>query len=194
VLTDIHMPDMDGFELTRQIRAEEALTRSSRRTPIVALTANALKGEAERCLAAGMDDYLTKPLTLDRLREAVEKWLGAEPMAEPTTPDAGSGPGAIDRSVVSQMFGDNPEMIERVLGRFAEAGGKLVADISAAGNDARRIADLAHKLKGAARAAGALRLGDLAAVVEQSADRRDVAALASEWERVAAALRPVPPP
>ena len=75
VLADIHMPDMDGFELTRQIRAEEAV-KDSRRTPILALTANALKGEADRCLAAGMDGYLTKPLTLDRLREALAQWMG----------------------------------------------------------------------------------------------------------------------
>ena len=74
VLADIHMPDMDGFELTRQIRAEEAV-KDSGRTPILALTANALKGESDGCLAAGMDGYLTKPLTLDRLREALAQWM-----------------------------------------------------------------------------------------------------------------------
>lgn len=187
VLTDIHMPDMDGFELTRQIRAEEALTRSARRTPIVALTANALKGEAERCLAAGMDGYLTKPLTLDRLRDTMEKWLGAEPAiaAAPGMAPAGA---AIDRSVVGQMFGDNPEMIERVMKRFAESAGKLVAEIAAGTGDAKRIADLAHKLKGAARAAGAMRLGDLAAVLEQSSDPASIAALSAEWQRVVEAL------
>ncbi len=189
VLTDIHMPDMDGFELTRQIRAEEALTRSSRRTPIVALTANALKGEAERCLAAGMDGYLTKPLTLDRLRDTVEKWLGAESAAATAAFDPASIGSAIDRSVVAQMFGDNPQMIERVLGRFADSGEKLVADITAGTGDPRRVADLAHKLKGAARAAGASRLGDLAAILEQSSDPASIAALAVEWRRVAAALK-----
>ena len=83
VLTDIQMPDMDGFELTRRIRAEEALSNTGRRTPIVALTANAMKSEAEKCLEAGMDGYLTKPLTLDRLREAVERWMsvGIQPAA-----------------------------------------------------------------------------------------------------------------
>ena len=75
VLADVHMPDMDGFELTRQIRAEEAV-KDTGRTPILALTANALKGEADRCLAAGMDGYLTKPLTLDKLREALAQWMG----------------------------------------------------------------------------------------------------------------------
>ncbi len=192
VLTDIHMPDMDGFELTRQIRAEEATSLDGRRTPprrtpIVALTANALKGEAERCLAAGMDGYLTKPLTLDRLREAVERWMGTP--AEAASP-AATGPSndPIDRAVVAQMFGDNPAMIDRVLQRFRNAGSKLVAEIGEAGGDAGRLADLAHKLKGAARSAGAVRLGDLAAALEQSGKAIDAAAVSAEWQRVEAAL------
>jgi signal transduction histidine kinase/DNA-binding response OmpR family regulator len=186
VLTDIHMPDMDGLELTRQIRAEEALNGGARRTPIVALTANALKGEADRCLAAGMDGYLTKPLTLDRLRETVERWLRV-PSSAPPSPAAGAAAddGPIDRSIVAQMFGDNQAMIDRVLARFREAGAKLMAEIATAAGDRRRLADLAHKLKGAARAAGAVRLGDLAARLERSADGADIAPLVSEWQRVA---------
>ncbi|MFN4018249.1 MAG: PAS-domain containing protein [Reyranella sp.] len=192
ILTDIHMPDMDGFELTRQIRAEEATNHGSRHTPIVALTANALKGEAEKCLAAGMDGYLTKPLTLDRLREAVGRWMGA-----PAAPGAGETGGEadvpIDRRVVAQMFGDNPAMIDRVLLRFREAGAGLVAEMEAAGEDASRLIDLAHKLKGAARAAGAVRLGDLAAALEQSGSIEDAAAIRAEWRRVGRVLPGAPP-
>ena len=187
ILTDIHMPDMDGFELTRQIRAEEATGPAGRHTPIVALTANALKGEAEKCLAAGMDGYLTKPLTLDRLREAVQRWMSAP--APALSGDAAPATGdPIDRTVVAQMFGDNPAMVERVLRRFGEAGARLVADIAAAGPDAERLADLAHKLKGAARAAGAVHLGDLAAALEQSGNAADAAAVQTEWSRVVQAL------
>jgi CheY-like chemotaxis protein len=71
VITDCHMPVMDGFQLTAAIRAEEGET--GRHTPILALTANALSGEAERCVAAGMDGYLSKPVELAKLREAVER-------------------------------------------------------------------------------------------------------------------------
>jgi PAS domain S-box-containing protein len=194
ILTDIHMPDMDGFELTRQIRAEETLGNAGERIPIVALTANALKGEADRCLAAGMDGYLTKPLTLGRLHETVERWM-TDPRAAAAPTAAANGPlnevphRAIDRAVIRQMFGDNPAAIERVLGRFARAGGELVADIVAAAGDPTRVANLAHKLKGAARAAGATRLGDHAAALEQSADAAAIARLAAEWRRVADELR-----
>ena len=189
VLTDIHMPDMDGFELTRQIRAEEsAQTDKARgRTPIVALTANALKGEAERCIAAGMDDYLTKPLTLDRLREAVARWA-ATPVAPAAAATVSAAPSAIDRSVVAQMFGDNPKMVAKVLTRFRDAGTKLIAQIDAARGDAKHLGELAHKLKGAARAAGAVQLGDLAVAVEKSGRGEDVDALKAEWQRVAAEL------
>jgi PAS domain S-box-containing protein len=75
LLTDLHMPDMDGYTLTEAIRQEEALRSDGARLPILALTANALHGEAMRALASGMDDYMTKPLQLDLLKAALAKWL-----------------------------------------------------------------------------------------------------------------------
>ncbi len=74
VITDCQMPEMDGYELTRRIRLLES-SNGSTRTPIVACTANALVGEEQTCLAAGMDDYLAKPFDLSRLRETLDRWL-----------------------------------------------------------------------------------------------------------------------
>ena len=75
VFMDCQMPDMDGFEATRAIRAGEA--RTPRHIPIVALTANAMQGDRERCLAAGMDDYIAKPVTTQTLATALERWAGS---------------------------------------------------------------------------------------------------------------------
>jgi CheY-like chemotaxis protein len=79
---DCHMPVMDGFEATRRIRDAEAARRGAR-VPIVALTADALAGDRERCLEAGMDDYMTKPVSSAMLANAVERWTGRK-TATPT--------------------------------------------------------------------------------------------------------------
>ena len=73
VLMDCQMPEMDGFQATRVVRALEV--QRGERVTIVAMTAQALKGDRERCLAAGMDDYLSKPVRIDDLREALARWL-----------------------------------------------------------------------------------------------------------------------
>jgi len=96
ILMDCHMPNMDGIDAAKIIRTREA-TDGKPRTPILALTANARGEDYERCIAAGMDDYLTKPLTLDELRAALDRWAGrraapAEPTPEPTAESAAPPP------------------------------------------------------------------------------------------------------
>lgn len=77
VLLDVNMPDMSGLEVAQRLRLAEAGT--DRRLPLIALTANAVGGFRERCLAAGMDDYLSKPYTLDQLQTVLARWLALRP-------------------------------------------------------------------------------------------------------------------
>lgn len=78
IIMDCRMPILDGYEATEEIRRTEAV--QGRRTPIVALTACALEGDREKCLAAGMDDYFTKPITLEGFQEILQRWLKSSQM------------------------------------------------------------------------------------------------------------------
>ena len=165
VLADIHMPRMDGHELARQIRAAEAsAARPRARTPIVAVTANAMKGEDERCLAAGMDAYLAKPVNMDQLRATLERWMPMEDATrEPAhADDAPKPPAAIDRDVLAAWLGDDAAAINSLLAKFRDTAIAAEREIAAASRagDLPTLAAAAHKLKGAAQTVGATGVGD----------------------------------
>ncbi|MCK6576417.1 response regulator, partial [Myxococcota bacterium] len=120
LLTDLHMPVMDGYELAAAIRTKEA-ARGLRRTPIIAVTANALRGEAEHAKAVGMDDYLSKPLQLELLRKALERWLHPThpaPAAGPKPAPAEAGASAVDVEVLKSYVGDDPAVLRNLLAEF----------------------------------------------------------------------------
>ncbi len=170
LLTDLHMPEMDGYELTRAIRREEAQRAPATRLPIVALTANALRGEAERARALGMDDYLTKPLQLEQLRDALARWL-----ARDAAPDAA----ALDVAVLQKTIGDDPAQVPGFLSFFLSTALKQAGEIRAASGtgDAAQAGATAHKLKSSSRAVGALALGELCAELEQCGKAGELQAL-----------------
>ena len=188
LLSDVHMPRMDGYELARRIRAEAA-SRGLAHTPIVALTASALKGEAERCLAAGMDDYLAKPVSIAALAATLRRWL---PQAAPAPAASGAAPDVpqalpqldhpppLDPAVVDALTGGDAADARAVLDDFlASTATDLAAAEAARGaGDLADLARQAHKLKGAARTIGALELA-------HCADRLEAAARASDWAAAA---------
>src|SRR5207253_6069843 len=114
VLADLHMPGMDGYELTRRLRAVEA-EHGGTRTPLVAVTANAMRGEEERCLAAGMDAYLAKPVAVERLRATLERWLAIGDGGSAAPSSAGA---AINRDVLAAWLGDDRAGIDELLIKF----------------------------------------------------------------------------
>jgi HPt (histidine-containing phosphotransfer) domain-containing protein len=176
------MPEMDGFELTAALRAAEV--GSDRRVPIVALTADALPGTEQRCLAAGMDGYLAKPIDSKLLAAALEKWLpGAAALrrarkadvTKRVSPEANIDPLVFTPARLKESFGDlNNDARAFLAGFLAEAPAMASAVMEALdAEDWAKARHHAHALKGAALSIGAVRLGELAGEVQDYLDQSD---------------------
>jgi two-component system sensor histidine kinase/response regulator len=186
LLTDLHMPEMDGYELCAAIRENET---GKTHTPIIAITANALKGEAENCRALGMDDYLSKPVQLVYLQKTLEKWLPASASPDlpaaiatvptPTVPTTTAIP--VDVSILERLVGNDPAVINECLQSFRTSATKTAAELKIAyhAGQAAEVAVAAHKLKSSARSVGALTLGDLCAGMEEAGSANQTAELAT---------------
>jgi PAS domain S-box-containing protein len=186
LITDLHMPLMDGYELTAAIRAAET---SPNRMPIIAFTANALKGEAERCKAIGMDDYLSKPVQLVQLKAMLKKWqpvMHSDPIAQAPTDADGrvvtpltEAPDAVDIKVLAGLIGNEPAVIREFMNDFSSSSTQITDELRTtfAAGDTRATGALAHKLKSSARAVGAMALGELCAAMEQAGKANDAASL-----------------
>jgi signal transduction histidine kinase/CheY-like chemotaxis protein/HPt (histidine-containing phosphotransfer) domain-containing protein len=198
VLMDCQMPVMDGFDATRELRRRE---RGGTRLPVVALTANAVKGDREACLAAGMDDYLAKPYRRAELAAICERWLSAPvPSARPRTPahgaDTESPIDALLRRLQEQIGEDDEAFARELLGRFMAVTEEILVDMRRAALEAdrRNIQLLAHRLKGSSATVGADDVADAAARLEQlpsSADDATVDALLEDVVRSVEAIREV---
>ncbi|CAO3417012.1 DUF3369 domain-containing protein [Azospirillum doebereinerae] len=181
LLTDCQMPEMDGLELARAIRVEEAASGSGSRLPIVAVTANALEGEVQKSLAAGMDDSVSKPVDLGQLRRVIDRFLPpedgradeaegvVEDMPAVLVPTAGIPP--LDVEALSGLFDGDTEFVRQLLGEFVSSNRAshrwLVDSLANAAWDEVRQA--AHKLAGSSRTVGARDLAAAADAVELAA-------------------------
>lgn len=181
IFMDCQMPVMDGYEATRQIRHLEQV-EGRVPTPIVAMTANAMAGDREKCLDSGMDDYLAKPVSLDQLRSCVTTWLNRGREMDRKTPEmqSGSGPGAsgrgsgtsvLDENVLRElkdiMDDDYISLLETYLGNAP----KLVHEVQAALAQ-RNVAAMVipvHSLKSSSANVGAIQLSELARQTERLA-------------------------
>jgi len=195
----VQMPEMDGLEATRAIRASEAAEQAGH-VPIVAMTAHAMQGDRERCLEAGMDDYITKPVSLDALARVMAAWLAMDasqtppPQGETMAPaDTASmadeapildWPGVLDRLLGDEEFARS--VIRDFLNEAPEQLGALQASVAAA--DAKASAQAAHSIKGSAATVGAEAVRAAAYSIERAARDRDTATLAARIPRLTAEL------
>jgi PAS domain S-box-containing protein len=202
ILMDCQMPEMDGFEATRVIRRQEQGTDT--RIPIVALTAHALQGDRELCLTAGMDDYLSKPFTIEQLRAVIHRWLPSSPQPAqvdspqaPVTPPPTPAPQP-DQSPVDPKSWDSitdlqrpgqPDLLAKVIGLYLKDSQGLVDKILAAtqGMDFASLRDTAHSLKSRSATLGAWHVADLCKQLETGA--REQTLVWTEAERLARQLQ-----
>ncbi|HEX4130746.1 MAG TPA: ATP-binding protein [Pirellulales bacterium] len=190
VLMDVQMPVVDGLQATAAIRAEQA--RDVHRLPIIAMTAHAMRGDRERCLAAGMDAYVAKPVDSGQLIHLIEKFGGqraaagavtltdnavttsTEPSADtnPPMPPAIESLKVFDAAQALARMGGSRQLLAEMIGWFRDDAPKLIEEMSAAAveHDWRRLARVAHNLKGLASNLDAEQVIALARQIEQQAD------------------------
>jgi PAS domain S-box-containing protein len=158
VLMDVQMPEIGGFEATAAIRAREAQTGGH--VPVIAMTAHAMKGDRERCLAAGMDDYLPKPIQAPELLDVIERTV---PAASPAGPPAGP---PVDWAVALKAVGGDEDILRELAGLFVETSPRWLAELRAAvgRRDVAGVRRLAHTIKGS--------LGQLGATPAHAAAQR----------------------
>jgi signal transduction histidine kinase/DNA-binding response OmpR family regulator len=210
VFTDVQMPDMDGFELTAAVRAREA---GGPRLPVIAMTAHAMTGDRERCLAAGMDDYVSKPIRDEDLLAAIRRAAPCPvPLVEETlaggpqdTDTLRAAPHGLDEDAVLARVGGSREVLRGLIEVFYQDGNTLMAELGAAirAADAGKVRAAAHTVKGMVGFFGAAGAVDAALRLEKAGERDELvgagqlfAELARELEAVAAALAsfsPAPP-
>jgi CheY-like chemotaxis protein/HPt (histidine-containing phosphotransfer) domain-containing protein len=206
VITDCNMPEMDGYELARSIRRLES-AKGDKRIPIIACTANALQGEAETCFAAGMDDYIAKPVELTELLKKLNQWLPipapGSTLAETSSkgsdaPAQGADAAApLDRSVLAAISGGDAAAERDILLDFRRVNDQDAAMLeqAVAKSDIPQVIRATHRITGASRTVGAMGLAGVCERIEHASRANDwptveanMGAFHQEWMRLNAHL------
>jgi signal transduction histidine kinase/CheY-like chemotaxis protein len=199
VLMDCQMPVMDGFEATRALRQDPRWEQ----LPVIAMTANAMVGDREKVIAAGMNDHIAKPINVDQMFAVLSRWVrprqevsavSSFPSSAPApAPSLDSLPG-IDSRAALQALGGDERIYRRLLGRFldTQAGFPQKFLATCAGSDPEAAHRMAHDLKGVAATAGAFELAKAASALEGACgDHRPAAEIEALTEAVAQQMTPV---
>ncbi len=185
ILMDVQMPEMNGWEATHVIRDRERST--GERIPIIAMTAHAMKGDDERCFAAGMDDYLTKPIRTEDLMAALDK-VGSRKAArqmrlEPSATTAQES-GAVDLEAALDRLGGDRELYNELVEVFRKECPGVAAEMRRAidDRDLRVVERSAHTLRGAASNLGAVAVSEAAMELEKRAGSQDIASAGEQFK------------
>src|SRR5215211_7099277 len=189
VLMDVQMPEMDGYEATAEIRQREG---SEHHTPVIAMTADAMQGDREKALAAGMDDYIAKPVKREELDSVLERWI-PQPEQEPT---------ALDLSVLESrrgpQEGGGPDKLARIVGLFIDDVPLRLEELRLAveRGEAQKVEETAHMLKGGSGYMGAVHMAEICAEIQELGASSELArapdlldALEAEFRHIRPALR-----
>ena len=194
VLMDCQMPELDGYEASRRIRQPGSGVRSPN-LPIIAMTANAMQGDREKCLRAGMNDYLPKPVQPAALMHAIKLWLPALAKSPPQPPPTAAPPAAAPAPEVVAIF-NSKDLLERLLGDDATARIVVAGFVDDVPKQLRLLREhleqgatpaatrQAHTLKGAAASVGAAALSTVACELEKAGQSGDLTLLASLLPRL----------
>lgn len=190
ILMDCQMPDMDGYEATRRVRQ---MQESVAKIPIIAITAHALPGEREKCLAAGMNDYLPKPVTLEQLGAVIRLWASKSSASQVKGPDVMEADDhyILDRERVSSFLAigrTQKGFLEGLVRSFRQDVPSRLDALRAAASseDANELALAAHALKSSSGSVGAKRMYAVAEALEQSARNGQLGGAAVSIEQLAA--------
>ncbi len=182
VLMDVQMPVMDGLEATRHIRSPQSAVRN-RQVPIIAMTAHALEGDRERCLDAGMNDYITKPVSPKALAKVLEQWLSGQKEAGESIPSDSNIDASVpvfDKDGMMSRLMDDENLAKEIVAIFLDDTPRQIAALKAhlAAGTASGAERQAHSIKGAAVNVGGEALCAVAAEIETAAKAGDLAGVA----------------
>ena len=183
VITDCNMPEMDGYELARRIRTLE-VAKGGKHTPIIACTANALEGEAEICFAAGMDDYLVKPVELSKILKKLDQWLPIPAAVASQECGKTSEAAPVDRSALAAMSGGDAATERDILADFRRVNDEDAAMLkrAVATSDIPQVTRATHRILGASRMVGALGLASVCERIERASRASDWPAIMSNMD------------
>jgi PAS domain S-box-containing protein len=180
ILMDCQMPTLDGFEATRELR------KQGFKKPIIAMTANAMQGDREKCITSGMDDYITKPINTALLKEVLEKYIKTDDVSSLSADKKEKLIYFINRNRLNDFFGDDTETLKEFLAIYIHSTTELIGKLQAALHEDNfdSLLVLGHNLKGSSANAGVERLSAIGIVIENAAKAKDADKVAESIQEI----------